>query len=67
MNKLGEDDLIKIKLFGSALYDKFESYEKYLYLIIDNNNTSKDELINKFKKKLQKIINKYKLKRFNEL
>jgi hypothetical protein len=48
MIQLEENDLIKIKLFGSVLYDKFESYEKYLYLIIDNNNTSKDELINKY-------------------
>ena len=48
MIKIDEDDLIKIKLFGSVLYDNLKSYEKYLYLIINNGYSSIDELINKY-------------------
>jgi hypothetical protein len=59
MNKIDEDDLIKIKLFGSALYDKFISYEKYLYLIINDKYSTIDELINKYSQWME--TRKYKL------
>ena len=48
MVELNDSDLIKIKLFGSSLYDKFDSYEQYLYLILDHLYNDKKQLIEKY-------------------
>jgi hypothetical protein len=47
-NNIDESDLIRIKLLGSSIYDKFNSYEKYLHLIIDEKYPDKDGLITKY-------------------
>jgi hypothetical protein len=45
---LEENDLIKIKLFGSVLYDKLISHQTYLYLIMNKDYFTIDSLINKY-------------------
>lgn len=47
-HKIDENDLIKIRLLGSVLYDKLNSYDKYLYLIINEKYPTKTELVDKY-------------------